>query len=97
MKDQKALIPIPEDFMFRLSDAEFENLKSHFATSSAGWGGRRCRNNLSMTSTRNNNMSTFCHFMDTFYECVHAVDMKKQVQSFIKPSRASLEDIGYGG
>jgi len=31
----------PEDFMFRLSAAEFENLKSHFATSSAGWGGRR--------------------------------------------------------
>jgi hypothetical protein len=31
----------PEDFMFRLSAAEFEDLKSHFATSSAGWGGRR--------------------------------------------------------
>ena len=31
----------PEDFMFRLSAAEFENLKSHFATSSASWGGRR--------------------------------------------------------
>ena len=31
----------PEDFMFRLSVAEFDNLKSHFATSSAGWGGRR--------------------------------------------------------
>ena len=31
----------PEDFMFRLSAVEFENLKSHFATSSAGWGGRR--------------------------------------------------------
>ena len=31
----------PEDFMFRLSVAEFENLKSHFATSSVGWGGRR--------------------------------------------------------
>jgi len=31
----------PEDFMFRLSAAEFENLKSHFAISSAGWGGRR--------------------------------------------------------
>jgi len=26
----------PEDFMFRLSAAEFENLKSHFATSSEG-------------------------------------------------------------
>jgi len=24
-----------------LSAVEFENLKSHFATSSAGWGGRR--------------------------------------------------------
>lgn len=31
----------PGDFMFRLSAIEFENLKSHFATSSAGWGGRR--------------------------------------------------------
>jgi hypothetical protein len=31
----------PEDFMFRLFAAEFENLKSHFATSSGGWGGRR--------------------------------------------------------
>ena len=31
----------PEDFMFRLSATEFENLKSHFATSSVGWGGRR--------------------------------------------------------
>ncbi len=31
----------PEDFMFRLTAAEFENLKSHFATSSEGWGGRR--------------------------------------------------------
>ncbi|MCF8379343.1 MAG: ORF6N domain-containing protein [Bacteroidales bacterium] len=29
----------PEDFMFVLSDIEFENLKSQFATSS--WGGRR--------------------------------------------------------
>ena len=29
----------PEDFMFQLSDQEFENLKSHFAISS--WGGRR--------------------------------------------------------
>ncbi len=31
----------PEDFMFRLTSAEFEDLKSHFATSSASWGGRR--------------------------------------------------------
>ena len=29
----------PEDFMFQLSEVEFENLKSQFATSS--WGGRR--------------------------------------------------------
>jgi cell division septum initiation protein DivIVA len=31
----------PEDFMFQLTNAEFDNLKSHFATSSSGWGGRR--------------------------------------------------------
>jgi len=31
----------PEDFMFRLTTAEFEGLKSHFAISSASWGGRR--------------------------------------------------------
>ncbi len=31
----------PEDFMFRLTKEEFENLKSQFATSSSGWGGRR--------------------------------------------------------
>jgi hypothetical protein len=31
----------PEDFMFRLSPTEGENLKSHFATSRKGWGGRR--------------------------------------------------------
>jgi len=29
----------PEDFMFQLDSKEWENLKSHFATSS--WGGRR--------------------------------------------------------
>ncbi len=29
----------PEDFMFQLSEDEFENLKSHIVTSS--WGGRR--------------------------------------------------------
>jgi len=29
----------PEDFMFRLSEKEFENLKFQFGTSS--WGGRR--------------------------------------------------------
>jgi hypothetical protein len=36
----------PEDFMFQLTQEEWENLKSHFATSSLhgkknGWGGRR--------------------------------------------------------
>ena len=36
----------PEDFMFQLTEDEFENLKSQFATSSlftgnGGWGGRR--------------------------------------------------------
>jgi len=29
----------PEDFMFRISDSEYSNLKSHFVTSS--WGGKR--------------------------------------------------------
>jgi hypothetical protein len=31
----------PSDFMFQLSKDEFDNLKSHFATSSLNWGGRR--------------------------------------------------------
>jgi hypothetical protein len=31
----------PPDFMFKLSAGEFANLKSHFATSSSTWGGRR--------------------------------------------------------
>jgi hypothetical protein len=31
----------PEDFAFVLTPKEFANLKSHFATSSSGWGGRR--------------------------------------------------------
>ena len=31
----------PKDFMFQLSSKEFEGLKSHFATSRSGWGGRR--------------------------------------------------------
>ena len=30
----------PDDFMFKLSKEEFENLKSQFATSSSSWGGR---------------------------------------------------------
>ena len=36
-----------------------------------------CQNNMSMTSTRKNNVSMFVRFMDTFAERVHAVDMKK--------------------
>jgi hypothetical protein len=31
----------PVDFAFRLSREEFDGLKSHFATSSSAWGGRR--------------------------------------------------------
>jgi len=31
----------PADFMFQLTKEEFTNLKSQFATSSSGWGGRR--------------------------------------------------------
>lgn len=31
----------PEDFMFQLSNDEFQNLKSQIATSSVKWGGRR--------------------------------------------------------
>lgn len=31
----------PGDFAFRLSREEFDDLKSHFATSSSAWGGRR--------------------------------------------------------
>ena len=31
----------PDDFMFQLNKDEFANLKSQFATSSSGWGGRR--------------------------------------------------------
>jgi hypothetical protein len=31
----------PEDFAFVLTPEEFAYLKSHFATSSSGWGGRR--------------------------------------------------------
>jgi len=30
----------PADFMFQLGKEEFADLKSHFATSSSGWGGR---------------------------------------------------------
>lgn len=31
----------PEDFMFKLNEKEWQNLKSQFATSSSNWGGRR--------------------------------------------------------
>jgi hypothetical protein len=31
----------PSDFMFRLGQKDFNDLKSQFATSSSGWGGRR--------------------------------------------------------
>ncbi len=31
----------PEDFMFRLSLEEYQNLKSQFVTSSENWGGKR--------------------------------------------------------
>jgi hypothetical protein len=31
----------PDDFMFRLTRPEFDNLMSQFATSSSRWGGRR--------------------------------------------------------
>jgi hypothetical protein len=31
----------PEDFLFRLTAREFDDLRSRFATSSSGWGGRR--------------------------------------------------------
>jgi len=31
----------PDDFMFQLTNEEFENLKSQIATSSSRWGGRR--------------------------------------------------------
>ena len=36
---KRNLARFPEDFMFRINEDEFENLKSHSATSS--WGGRR--------------------------------------------------------
>ncbi len=38
---QRNLRRFPPDFMFRLTAAEYDNLKSQFATSSSGWGGRR--------------------------------------------------------
>ncbi|MBI2259319.1 MAG: ORF6N domain-containing protein [Flavobacteriia bacterium] len=38
-KVKRNLSRFPEDFMFQLTEEEWENLKSHFATSR--WGGRR--------------------------------------------------------
>ncbi len=38
---RRNLEKFPEDFMFQLTKEEFENLKSQFATSRLGWGGRR--------------------------------------------------------
>ena len=37
---RRNLVRFPVDFMFRLNRREFENLRSHFGTSSS-WGGRR--------------------------------------------------------
>ena len=38
---RRNLARFPEDFMFRLTPKEHENLKSQIATSSSNWGGRR--------------------------------------------------------
>ena len=38
---RRNLQKFPDDFMFQLTKEEFDNLKSQFATSKAGWGGRR--------------------------------------------------------
>ena len=38
---RRNLSKFPEDFMFQLTDKEFEILKSQIATSSSTWGGRR--------------------------------------------------------
>lgn len=56
-----------------------------------------CQNNMSMTSTRNNNVSMYILFMDTFSERVHAGDMKQQAQTTERPGQTSLEDVGHGG
>ena len=52
------------------------------------------QNNMSMTSTRNNNVSMSICFVDTFPERVHTVDMNEQTLSITKPHRINLEDIG---
>ena len=38
---QRNIRRFPPGFMFRLTAEEYDNLKSQFATSSSGWGGRR--------------------------------------------------------
>ena len=52
---------------------------------------------MTMTSTRNNNVSLFYHFMDTFPGRVHAGDMKGQAQTTERLGYTRLEDIGHGG
>ena len=59
-----------------------------------------CQNNMSMTSTRNNNVSMFIRYMDTFSERVHAVDMKERSQSAMTLDaeiNTKLQEIRYGG
>jgi hypothetical protein len=58
-----------------------------------------CQNNMSMTSTRNNNMSMYCHFMDTFGKRVHDVDMNERAHATTKLDAAitdNLKELGYG-
>jgi hypothetical protein len=38
---KRNLSRFPKDFMFQLTEAEWSNLMSQFATSSSDWGGRR--------------------------------------------------------
>ena len=38
---RRNIVKFPKDFMFQLTNDEFNNLKSQIATSSSGWGGRR--------------------------------------------------------
>jgi hypothetical protein len=58
------------------------------------------QNNISMTSTRNKNVSPFRHFMDTFCGRVHAVGMNGRNQSVrgnCTVAANNLEELGYGG
>jgi hypothetical protein len=48
------------------------------------------QNNMSVTATRNNNVSLFVHFMDTFSERVHAADMKEHDTSLIRRNPVTL-------